>query len=850
MTRVALKSLASHKFRALLTALAIVLGTAMVSGTYVLTDSVTKAFEVIFTRSYEASDAFIEGREAFSDENALPPSFDASLLERVRSLDETDAAAGGIADFAQLVGKDGESIGGNGPPTLAFGIDRNRTEFSPLSLAAGTWPRGPDEIAIDKGTADDEGFAVGERIRVSAKGPLRSFRVSGIVRFGGLASLGGATISVFDLPTAQRIFDKEGRLDTIAVRARQDVTPQRLVDEIRAILPPNAKVQTGTQQAAQETEDTNEFLSILQDALLAFGGIALFVGAFIIFNSLSITVAQRAREFALLRTIGASRRQILGTVVLEAAIIGLLASIAGLFLGLALAKALNAIFVSFGIDLPRAGLVFQSRTVVVTIVVGTLITLLASLVPAVRATRVPPIAVLREGSLVPHTRFSRFVPYIAVVVAGLGVALLALGLFEQDLDVTPRLLYLGGGCFLVFIGIALFSPKLVRPLAAVIAAPAAAVDPAPGRLARDNATRNPGRTAVTAAALMIGVTLVTFVAVFAQGLKHSFRVAIEDQLQTDYVVTSKDGFTPFDPSSTGALDRVPGTIVSDVRGVRGRALGSTRNVTGLDTATILRSFDFEWVAGSDAAVRGLGRDGAVVTQSFAEDKALELGDRFSIQSSQGGTFEVVVRGIYEPPVFLNLLGAISVSRETVDANWLSARNLYTFVRVPRVDETTETALARALAPWPDERVRTQEAYVEKQLDAVDQTLNILFVLLALSVIVSIFGIVNTLVLSVFERTRELGMLRAIGTTRWQVARMIAHESMTTALIGAVLGLALGVGLSALVTLSLEDEGLTFSVPWATLVVFTVVAGLCGIAAAIVPAWRAARLNALAALQYE
>ena len=851
MIKVALKGLAGRKLRAILTALAIVLGVAMISGTYVLTDTIDKAFDNIFTSVYEGTDAVITGEEAFETDFGLPPAFPESLLEEVRALPGVGAAEGGINDFAQLTTKDGDIIETGGAPTLAFGQNPEDQRFNPTELTEGSWADSPDEVVIDAATAEDEGFAVGDEIGVVAKGPVEPFTISGLAEFAGQESLGGATFAIFTLPRAQELFDKEGMLDGISIAASDGVSPEQLVQEIEPILPPSTQVQTGVQETQDATQDVEEFTNIIQYFLLAFGIIALFVGAFVIFNTLSITVAQRVREFATLRTIGASRRQVRLSVIVEALVIGALASVTGLFLGLALAKGLSSIFAAIGFDIPQAGIVFAPRTIVVSLLAGILITLVAGLVPAMRATRVPPIAAVREGATLPPSRFSRFAPFLWALTTAVGIAMLVYGMLVDDLGTAERLTLIGVGCLVLFVGVAGLSSRLVRPLASVLGWPAERMAGAAGRLARENSMRNPRRTASTAAALMIGLALITFVAVLAQGLRSSIDDAIESQVSADFVVVSDDNFTPFQPAPDEALAAVPGAQVVGVRGERGRVNGTEQNVTGVDPAAIGTVYDFDWIEGSDAVLGELGDDGALVEQSVAEDKQLTLDSLVVVETPNGTSHNVRVKGIYEAPAFWEMLGDITISQAAFDESFQDPRNLYTFISVPGgTTAENQQALEAALEPFPGVKLDTKEGFSDAQQESLNPLLNLLYVLLALSVIVSLFGIVNTLVLSVFERTRELGMLRAVGMTRRQVRRMIRHESIITALIGTALGMALGILLAVLVTQALSDEGLSFSVPVVSLIVFVIVAIIAGMLAAIFPARRAARLNVLEALQYE
>ena len=859
MIGVALKGLAGRKFRATLTAIAIVLGVAMISGTYVLTDTIDKAFSQIFDDSYAGTDAVVTGKGAdisFQGDTAETPPVSADVLAKVRALPDVELAMGGIYNEAdtKILDQDGKAINTQGAPSFGFGIDPSPqyARFNPLTLVAGTWPDAPEEAVIDQGTADKQGYEVGDRVLISTLRPKQAFTLTGIAKYGDVSSLGTATFAVFDLETAQRLLDREGQFDAISVAGKEGVAPQELVSEIRPLLPPEAKVQTGQNEAQEQKDEISEFTKFIEYFLLAFAAIALFVGAFVIFNTLSITVAQRTREFATLRTIGASRRQVLGSVVLEALTIGTIASVIGLFAGLGLAKGLNALFEALNLDLPTAGTVFATRTIVVSLIVGILITLLAGLFPAIRATRVPPIAAVREGATLPKSRLSPFTPFIAIVAIAGALALLGYAMFRDELATGTRLLAIAGGVLLLFVGVAMISSRLVRPLAAVVGWPARRIGGAAGSLARGNSVRNPGRTASTAAALMIGIALVTFVATLANGMKASNRGAIEDQVKADYVVTSQDGFTPFVADAGRALELAPGTeLVTSVRAEVGKLAGSSGYVTGIEPRRIDSVYRFDWKDGSDAVLLELGDNGAIVDSDFAEEHGLAVGDTATLLSASNRSLEVEVKGIYEPPPFYPILGSVSIPQLTYDELYDRPRNQFTFVNVPGdPNEKENENLVAAVAGYPDAKVQTREQWIDKQDQDFNQFLIMLYVLLALSVIVSVFGMVNTLVLSVFERTRELGMLRAVGMTRRQVRRMVRHESVITALIGAALGLPLGIFLAALVTRALQEFDVRFEVPGSQLVFFAIVAVIVGIAAAILPARRAARLNVLQALQYE
>jgi putative ABC transport system permease protein len=854
MTRVALKGLLGRKTRAVLTAIAVVIGVAMVSGTYVLTDTIKSAFSTVFTRAYKNADAVITGRSAIGTDNnnggrALPPTLPASLLAQIKSLPQVALASGGISDSAGLVGHDNKVIARGGAPGLAFSYTPTGQRFSPLSLSSGRYPSGPNDIDIDAETASRQHFSIGQRIGVIARGPEQRFTVVGTVKFGGVSSLGGATLALFTLPTAQRIFNKPGQFDQINIAARSGTSPQQLVRTIRPLLPANSQVRTGQAQAAQQTKDTSGFLTIFQDFLLAFGGVALFVGSFVIANTLSITIAQRTRELATLRTLGATRRQVLGSVMIEAFVIGLLASIAGLFLGLALAKGLNSLLVSFGIDLPQTGTVFKARTVVVSLVVGVLITVLAALRPAVRSTRVPPIAAVREGALLPPSRFARFGQPAAIGTVVLAVALMLVGLLVGSLSTGERLLAVGIGAVALFIGIAMLAPRLVPPLAEVLGWPSTRIGGAAGKLARGNATRNPARTASTASALMIGLALVTLVGVLAAGLRTRFQDAVNQVFVANYAVTATNNFTPISTASEKALQGVPGVLaVSGVRAGDGKAFGSRINVTGVDPQ-VSRVIRVKWQAGSPQTPAQLGADGAFVNKDYANAESLHLGSPLSVRTPSGTTLHLILRGIFAPPKGGSPYGDVTISTALFDRVYQNPQNLYTFVDVQGgVSPANTRLLNAALGPYPDAKLQTKDQFKHNQLQGLTTLLNLLYVLLSLSIIVSLFGIVNTLVLTVFERTRELGMLRAVGMSRRQVRRMIRHESVITALLGAAFGIPLGVVLALMVGVAIKYAA--FTVPVGTLVLFVIAAILAGLVAAIFPARRASRLNVLAALQYE
>jgi putative ABC transport system permease protein len=925
MIRFALKGLLGRKLRTILTAIAIVLGVAMVSGTLILTDSIDKAFDSIFTDVREGSDVVISGKSAFDiteDSGASAPTLPESLLGTVRDLAGVADAEGGVDGDAQLIGDDGKAVVYGGAPNLGFSISDPDSPFNSLTLVEGAWP-GPNEVVIDESTAGKEDFEVGEIIQVQARGPIQRLRLTGLVRFGSVSTIGGATLAGFDLPTAQRLFDKVGRLDEIAVAASPGVSDQQLIGEIQPVLPDNAEVLTGAQQAAEDAEDTDEFISFLRIFLLVFGGVALFVGSFVIANSLSITIAQRTREFATIRTLGGSRRQVLGSIVIEALVVGTLAAVSGLFLGLALAELLFWLFDAAGLTLPNSGLIFDTPTIVISLLVGILVTLVASLRPAIRATRVPPIAAVREGATLPVSRFARFRTVGSLLLIALGLAALLWSLFGAS-GTGPVLVFLGIGAILLFLGVAFFAVRMVEPLAAVVSPigtwavvaltvlvwpfwtlpywllrhglfgpggagkrigavvlglllnpllflivlvmwlrrlvtswepewpadfPGVLPDRTMNRVATENSRRNPQRTASTASALMIGLALVTLVSVLAAGIISTFEGAVDEIFTSDYAITAQNNFSPIPTNAAEAAARTPGVeAIASVRTAEARVFGSTEFITAVepDTGEVLT---IDWAEGSQAVFRELGTNGAFVDDDYAKDHDLSIGSPIALETPSGEQLDLQVQGIFDPPTGGSPFGHVTFSSETFDRAYPNPENLFTFVQMQGgVTPANTAALERTLEDFPNAKAQTRDEFVDNQIGPLKNILNILYVLLALSVFVSFFGIINTLVLTVFERTRELGMLRAIGMTRRQVRRMIRHESVITALIGGALGLLLGVVLGALLVARVDF--IAFALPVGQLIVFAIAAIVVGILAAIFPARRAAKLDPLEALQYE
>ena len=803
MTEVALKGLAGRKIRALLTALAVVIGVAMVAGTFVLTDTMQKSFDGLFSASLDETDAVVGGKEIVTGStNGSGVAVPAGLVEQIRALPEVEAAGGTVApqeiNGADIIGADGKAVA---KESLGMSYDAENPRFSPLRLKTGDWPQGAGEVVIDAGTAAKQDLAAGEDVVVATGGERATYEISGTAGFGDVDSLGFASIAVWDVPTAQAVLDREGRYDTVSIAARAGTSPEELVAAVAPLVRGQLEVKDSAQQAEDDAAKVDKGMTMIRLFLLGFGVIALFVGAFVIFNTLSITVAQRTREFATLRTLGASRRQVLRSVVLEGLVIGLVASVLGILAGFALSEGMIALFSLLGVDLPDAPTVVAPRTIVVSLLLGTGITLLASVLPARRATRVPPIAAVREGATLPRTGVGSSRAVTAAIALGVRI----LGWPARRAGVA-------------------------------------------GELAGANAVRNPGRTAATAAALTVGLCLVTVVAVLGAGLKATMVNAVSDQLRADHVIDGKQGLS-FRAAEGDALAGTPGvTAASHVRSDTALVDGEEGEVSGVNPASIGRFYRFAWSSGSsDIALDRLGADGALVTEDYAEAHDVEVGGRLSLTTPSGERRTLVVRGVHDPPRAKPLLGPVTMTQAGFDDAFGVSKNSFTFLDG---DGGTGAALAAAAKDLGDATYHSGADFPEDATKSMSTMLAMLYVLLGFSVVVSLFGMVNTMVLSVFERTREIGMLRALGMTRRQARRMIRQESVITALIGAVVGLGLGVVLAALATQAMSGYDVAFSLPVAPLVAFTLVAVAAGIAAAVMPARRASRLNVLGALAYE
>ena len=849
MWRATLKSLLAKKVRLALTALSVVLGVGFMAGTYVLTDTMSAAFDELFKTAAANTDVVVRTEQAFDPIAGGPGGgsgtggrepLQRSVLEDVLAVDGVKSARGDVTGYAQFIDPvTKEAIGGFGPPTFGVSWD---PDSSVLEIRDGQVPAGPDQVGVDAATARAHDLRVGQRIEILFEGPPKEFTIAAILGFGDADNLAGATIAVFDLQTAQQVFGKVGVYDDISVIADEGVSANQLQSRIQQVLPQGVEAVTSSAVADENTKALNEGLGFFKVALLVFAFIALFVGAFIIFNTFSIITAQRTRELALMRALGASRGQVLTSVLIEATAVGLFASVVGIAAGVVIAIGLQALLGLFNIDLPSTSTQLLPRTIVVSLLVGTIVTVVSSIAPARRASRVAPVEAMREGQPTSGSPLRRRLVSGLVVLAA-GFALLAYGLFGTPSSAGQ---ILGAGTVTTFLGIAMLSPLFARAAARVIGAPLARLG-LQGKLGRENAMRNPRRTASTASALMIGLGLVAMVTILASSLKASLNAALEETLKADLTLTTSS-FIQFSPAVADLVRDVPEVqAVSEFRQNGFRFEGATSFLMAVDPGTI------EQVAAVDmeqGTVNALGQGSVLVYHDIAEENGLSVGDQVVLSFSSTGDRRFTVGGIYADD---RLLGNWVVSLATYEQLYTEQLDTYILVKGAEGVAPVELkqAVESAVGEFPNIEVQDQAGFREKQAGFIDQLLGLITALLALAILIAVFGIVNTLGLSIFERTREIGLLRAVGMTRRQTRSMIRWESVIIAVFGALLGVAIGILFGWALQRALAGEGLTeLAIPGGELVVYVVIAGLMGVLAAVLPARRAARLNVLQAISYE
>jgi len=845
--RVTLKELLAHRFRLALTALAIMLGVGFVAGTFMFTDTIDLSFDELFAEAtsdidvvVRADTAFIASGPGTTGETQRIPE---SLLPKVRGVEGVADAQGFVQGYAQLVDEHGEAVAPQGPPTL--GVSWIPGELSALSLREGRRPEHDGEVAIDARTAKEHGFEVGERATVLSLGPPEEFEVVGIAGFGSADNLGGSTLAIFETETAQRVLDAEGEFDSITVGAVEGVAPPKLRERIAAIVPKDVEVATATRVAQEQAGAVKEALGFLNTALLVFAGVALFVGAFIIYNTFNILVTQRSRELALLRTLGASARQVTAVVVGEALLVGVLASGIGIGAGALMSYGLRALLDAFGVSLVTSGLQLLPRTVVVSLVVGTVVTLVSSILPARRAARVPPIAALRDVEPVRPLSLRRRA-LGGAAVTGAGAVSLAAGLTGAG----GGLALVGSGVAITFVGVTILSPLVSRRLARWIGAPLPGLAGVPGKLGRENAMRNPRRTAATSAALMIGMALVATFAIFGESVKASAGAVISDAYRADLALSANNGISPISPEVAVELRRLDEvSVVSEFRGGVFRLPGQreTKFLTAIDPETVEEVLDLDVVEGR---FEDLDRDGVFVHEEIATERGLSVGDPFRMEFPETGERKMEIAGIFEES---RIVGSYAVGLDAQQVAYASDLDQFLMLNAaPNVPLAgARRAVDEVVEGFPNVKVRDQAELQEEQERQVDQLLGLVTALLALAILIALLGIVNTLALSVIERTRELGLLRAVGLSRRQTRAMVRWESVIIALFGGILGLGVGALFGWALVTAIADEGFSeLAFPIGRLVVFLVLAGIAGVLAAVGPARRAAKLNVLEAIATE
>ena len=834
MRNVTIKGLLAHKLRLALTALAIVLGVTFISGTFILTDTLHNTFSVLFGNVYQKIDFQVRGvAQLGSGANAMRNELPESLLATIRGVPGVGAAEGEVGGYAQFVAHDGKAIQTGGAPTLGVSFDPDQ-QVSDLRIVAGGPPVTSADVVMDAGTAQKYDFTVGQRVRILFAGAPRTFTITGIAQFGTANNLAGATLAAFTLPTAQAVLQEVGRLDDINVVTAPGASKPAVQRAIASVLPAGVEVVTGQTVANENTSSVNQSLSFFSTALLVFAFISLFVGAFTIFNTFSIIVGQRTRELALLRIVGASRRQVFGSVLAEAALTGLVSSVIGLGLGVLAALGLQALLRGFGITLPPGSLVFEPRTVLVGLAVGTGVTVVAAVGPARNAVRIPPVAALddrqSDGDVSLRRRFAWGT---AVTLAG--ALVLAIGLAK------PAIQLVGAGAACIFVGVAMLAPAVARPLSSAIGRPLARLLGEPGQLGRENSMRSPRRTAQTASALMVGLALVAAISVFGASVSRSATSSADQAISAGLIVTAS-GSGQLSNSVPATASAVPG-VTADTTVYRSQfeLRNTLATLTAVSTAHLADTLILRMTAGTPAA---LARGELLIDSTTATSKHLSVGGTVPVKFAETGASVLRIGGIYQANA---LIGSYLVSAGFFAAHY-SNPSLAALLLSTNGHGTVTNDVTNALAPYPNVVVQTRAQFEQAQVATVNQVLGLVYALLALAVIIALIGIVNTLMLSVFERTHEIGLLRAVGMKRRQVRVMIRSEAVILAIFGAIIGIIIGTGMGIALVSSLKQQGITDTVvPVSRLVIFLVLAALLGLVAASWPARRAAKLDVLAAI---
>ena len=849
MFKAAWKSLMGRKTRLLMSTFAIVLGVAFVAGTFIFTDTLGRSFTALFASS--SGDVVVRPVGGTTDDGSpTTKTMPAALVDDLAEVEGAERADGNVTSFGVfVVGENNKIIGGQGAPGL--GLNYNDAPaghgLEGLRITDGETPSGPDEVALDEGTAERAGYEIGEQVHLvtsSADNPLLEPTLVGVAAFGDGGSTNGATFTIFDTETAQDLFvDGRNRYHDTWVSAAEGVSQEQLRDNVAQTLPAGFEAVTGDTAADQSASELVEAISFITTFLLIFAGISLVVGSFLIVNTFSILVAQRSKELALLRALGASRRQVTRSVLFEAVVLGTAGATLGLGLGVLLAMGIRALFATFGLDLSGQPLIFAPRTVLAAYTVGIVVTVVAAYLPARRSSRIAPVAALRDDIAMPESSMGRRL-LVGTVLAGAGVGAMITGLWA---DVPRPGWWVGGGILCTLLGVAAASPVLSKPFVAALGLAYRKVFGTVGRLAGQNSLRNPRRTAATASALMIGLALVTTMSIVGSSAKASVDQTIEQNFLGDLVVSNVIG-VPFSPSIADRIERTPG--VQSVTRMRYNTFeidGAGQGIAAVDPSTLADVVKLEMAAGSLEAME----DGTVILEEeYAENEKLAVGDSLDVKAPTGDQqYDIVGLYVSNPVTSYPITTTLDTMAE---AGFQEADNYLLITRGPGSDAAAiQRATEQQTAQLPTVTVKDQEGYAEEQRGPIDQMLQLIYALLGLALVIAVLGIINTLALSVIERTREIGLLRAIGLNRRQLRKMIRLEAIVISVLGATLGVAMGIAFGLVLMTSLRDEGLeVIAVPTAQLTAFVLASAVVGVLAAVFPARRAARLDVLTAIATE
>ena len=849
MFKLTYKGLWAQKLRFALTGLAVVLGVAFMAGTMILTDTMGRTFDGLFDTVNNGVDVVV--RRASTVDGGMEAGdvrerVDTATLNRIKAIDGVDDAAGTITGMATLVAPDGKAAaaGGMGGTMGTNWVDDPR--LNPFAIATGRAPRTADDVVLDQSTVNRDGRKLGDKVTVLAKGDPRTLTLVGTARFGDAAGIPGITLIATTDATAQALFAEPGAYDSVVIASNEAQTPEALSARVGGVLGSERfETLTGAADTANNKADLKEGLGFFSTFLLTFAYISLFVGMFIIYNTFSIVVAQRSKEMAMLRAIGASRRQVVKSVLFESMAVGLLASAVGLGVGVLMSFGLRGLLSAVGLDIPGGSVVITPKTVITAFLVGSVVTVLSALAPALRASKVKPIAALRDMA-VDNSGASLRRTVIGMVITGAGVTAFAAGVVGSG---SGALTMLGVGAVTTIIGVFVLGPVIARPVMGVLGIPIARLSGTTGRLAVENAKRSPKRTSATASALMIGVALVSFITILATSTKASISDTVGNSLRADYVIGSGNfGGTGLSPTLGAEVAKLPQVAaVSPIRATPvGMGTGSGQ-VVAVDTSTIGRLFDVQVTAGKITDVTG---PSVAVPAKKAADGGLAVGDKVSMTFARTGPVELTVRALYDGTLPNGATDGYLIGIDTYQANVTDQFDQQLFVKVADGigPAQSSAALESVLAAWPNAELQDQTAFKDSITGEIDMILNLIYGLLALAVVIALIGIANTLALSVHERRRELGLLRAVGMTRPQVRSSIRWESVMIALFGTALGFFLALaGSWGIVKAISKNEVMSLSVPPVQMVVIVTLAAIAGVVAAVGPARRAAKLDILDAI---